>query len=78
MAYGGVKGPKGKKYNPKKGPQGQSINPKAPQIKNPKGVNEKVNNELDTNKAKEQKQIEMKNQMDMAIKDIQLLEFRGF
>lgn len=62
MAYGGVKGPKGKKYNPKKGPQGQPINPKAPQIKNPKGVSEKINNELDINKAKEQQEAENKEE----------------
>lgn len=32
---------------------------------------------LKANREKEQKQIDMKNQMDMAIKDIQLLEFKG-
>ena len=64
MAYGGVKGPKGKKYNPKKGPQGQSINPKAPQIKNPKGVSEKVNNELDIKHSKEQQEAEQVNEVE--------------
>lgn len=52
MAYGGVKGPKGKKYNPNKGPQGQPMNPKAPQIKNP-NINDKVNDELDIKHSKE-------------------------
>ena len=56
MAYG-VRGPKGKKYNPNKGPQGQPLNPKAPQIKNP-NVNEKVNDDLDIKHAKERQEQE--------------------